>query len=707
MTTPWNFEGTSKPWSGSGGLVTLVEGTSFCISEPTGDILPGETQGLFFRDRRLLSRFELLVDGDRMHPLGVVPGEPFAGTFVSRAPSVAAGKDSTLLVIRHRYVGQGMREDVELRNHGSETTAVLLTVVVAADLADLFAVKEGRVAASDRPGVRADGGLLVGGAEDAMGVRVTCLRADPVIGPESLTLRMVIPPRATSAFCLEVAPVEGGAALAPRLRCGEPVAESTPALRLGRWRRETPRLTTDHAPLAQAVRQAGVDLGALQIFDQQPSDLTAVAAGAPWFMTLFGRDSLLTAWMALPLDPQLAIGTLELLARLQGTHEDPVTEEQPGRILHEVRHGSMGANTPGEQFVYYGTADATPLFVMLLGELYRWGFGDRVRHLLPHADRALAWVEEYGDRDGDGLVEYQRATDRGLANQGWKDSWDAISFANGRLAEPPIAVAEVQAYVYAAHLARARIAEVDGDPATADRCRQRAAQIRTVFHQRFWLPDRGYFALALDRDKRPVDALASNLGHCLWAGIIDPSCARSVSEALTAPEMFTGWGVRTLTSSAARYNPASYHNGSVWPHDTAICVAGLLRYGEVAAGQRLALSLLEASGRLGGRLPELFCGFDRDEFGHPVPYPSACSPQAWAAAAPLLILRSLLRLDPDVPAGRVACAPVLPDGIGRVEIRRMPLAGHRIDVLVENGRAPVVTGLPPGVTVADPRTGDQ
>jgi glycogen debranching enzyme len=335
--------------------------------------------------------------------------------------------------------------------------------------------------------------------------------------------------------------------------------------------------------------------------------------------------------------------------------------------------------------------------VMLLGEAAGWGADPAaVAELLPAADRALAWIEGHGDRDGDGYVEYERATDRGLRNQGWKDSFDGVTFADGRIADTPIALAEVQGYAYAAYVARSRLAEHAGDGATAQRWTARAEALRTAFNRDFWLPDHGWFALGLDRGKRPIDSLASNMGHCLWTGIIDEDKAAAVAEHLLSPEMFTGWGVRTLASSMSAYNPMSYHNGSVWPHDNALIVAGLMRYGFVEHAQRIACGLIEASTHFGGRLPELFCGFDRSEFETPIPYPTSCSPQAWAAASPLLLLRTLLRFDPAVPESRVWLAPELPAGLGDLTLERLAVAGARVTVSAAGGVV-ATHGLPPGV----------
>jgi glycogen debranching enzyme len=697
MTTPFNLAGPTLSWAGPGELVTLVEGASFCITTSSGDIVPGLAGGLFFRDARLISRWELYVDGERTEPLSVQPTDPFAGVFIGRPHPRPGQPEGTLVVVRRRLVSQGMCEEITLHNYGSERAAVTLTVVVEADFADLFSVKEGR---AGPPGPqRADTGdgklgIWPASRQDGAGVVVRSDCGDPVVAPGSMSFQAVIEPRGEWHVCLDVVPATDGEPLPPgRLDCQAPVEHSTAAVRLAAWREASARIHTTYPPLARTLRRTSADLGSLRIFDPHRPDLPAVAAGAPWYMTLFGRDSLLTSWMALLVDPQLAIGTLHMLAELQGSRVDPVSEEEPGRILHEMRHGGglggPGAGSP----VYYGTADATGLFVMLLGELYRWGHGDAVRHLVPNADRALAWITEYGDRDGDGFVEYRRATDKGLLNQGWKDSWDGISFAGGRLADSPIALCEVQAYSYGAYLARAGIARADGDSATADRYAEAARDLKRAFNDAFWIPGQGYLALALDADKKQVDALASNAGHCLWTGILDEDKAERTADLLLSPEMFTGWGLRTLSTSAGRYNPVSYHNGSVWPHDTAIAIAGLVRYGFTEHAQRLAAALLDAAAAFDGRLPELFCGFDRKDFAAPVTYPSSCSPQAWASAAPLLIVRSLLGFSPSAPDGDVALRPALMPEIGALRVEGLRIGERRAN-LVADGDAAWVEDVP-------------
>jgi glycogen debranching enzyme len=704
VTTAWS-SGTGPPaHPGGGATLTLVEGSTFCVSASTGDVLPDRAQGLFVADTRVVSTWQLRVDGAAVEPLATIEDDSYRATFVARTVPRRGLADSTLLVRRTRYVGDGMREDLLLRNVGSEAAGVLVGYAIRADFADLFAVKEGRP--GHLPDVEVDVGpdtltyrCTADGTSHSMTVTAT---GEPVVTPGAVTYRAVVPARGEWAVCLSVRAVTGGRPVPPRYRCDEHVDETVPARRLRSWRLASPSLSTPDTGLATTLRVSSRDLGALQIRDPDHPERRVVAAGAPWFMALFGRDSLLTSWMALPLDQQLALGTLQTLARFQGTQEDPLTEEQPGRILHEVRLGREAALALGGGRAYYGTADATPLFVALLGELHRWGLpAADVLALLPAADRALEWVRAYGDLDGDGFVEYRRATDRGLVNQGWKDSFDGVTDAAGRLAVAPIALAEVQAYVYAAYRARASIAGSFGDPATAATWEARAACLKADFNERFWLPDRGWYAMGLDRDKRPLDALASNMGHCLWCGIVDDDKAGAVAAHLAAGPLWSGFGVRTLGTTMGAYNPMSYHNGSVWPHDTAIAVAGLARYGFGEQAQRVALGLLDAAASVGGRLPELFCGFDRTEFAVPVSYPTSCAPQAWAAAAPVLVLRALLGFDPDLPAGRVGLAPAVPDRMRPLRVEHLPLGPVRVSVEVDRDGSRI-EGLPAGVVAGPP-----
>jgi glycogen debranching enzyme len=683
VTTPWSV-GEAPAIPGLPGTVTLVEGSTFCISQSSGDILPAEPQGLFVQDTRVLSRWSLTIDGRPAEPLTVQRADPYAAAFLGRLPPPAgAPADAAMLVVRRRYIGDGMREDIAIHNTARLPAAVVVTLTADADFADLFEVKAGLAQPAAAVQVAATDSALTFDARRNQHSHGLLISGDgnPAAALRALSWHAVVPARGEWLVTVEAVPVHDGIPMRLHHPRGQPVEHAVPARRLREWRHGAPRVTTPDPDLAAVLRRSVEDIGALRIFDPAHPDRPVVAAGAPWFMALFGRDSLLTSWMLLPWDDSLAAGTLQTLADRQGRAVDPASEEEPGRILHEVRFGPTAWLALGGLSAYYGTADATPLFVMLLGELRRWGrHGGLAQELLPHADRALEWMQRYGDADGDGFIEYSRKTGGGLANQGWKDSWDGINFADGTIAEPPIALAEVQGYAYAAYRARAAFAREAGDAAGARHWTAAAARLKRAFNQAFWLPDKGWYAVALDRDKRPVDALTSNIGHCLWTGIADADKAAAVADHLLSEDMFSGWGIRTLATSMAAYNPMSYHNGSVWPHDNALCAAGLMRYGFTAHAQRVAEAVFAAAAHFGYRLPELFCGLPRDRYPDPVPYPASCSPQAWAAAAPLQLLSTLLRIAPQPGAARLRGAPAVPGRYLPLQVAGLRLASSRLTI---------------------------
>jgi glycogen debranching enzyme len=668
------------------GVVTLVEGQTFQLSDRAGNMHPANAHGLIVLDTRVISRWELLLNGRLLEPLCVETTHPFSARFVSRAEPADGRADADLVVFRERHVGGGMREQITVTNHGLDDIAVEVQLRCEADFADLFEVKERRVRRQLGRHIHelTDDALIFGHSGERGDKQVTVTVADHArLTAGRATWQGTLSPGEQLEVWCEVTVSLGEVDIEPFFG-PDADHEAAPHRRLARWRARLPEITTNHHALEVTANRATHDLGALRIFDPEHPDLPILAAGAPWFMTVFGRDSLLTAWMTLISDPSLAHGVLETLARLQGTDSDPRTEEQPGKILHEMRFGSACGLALGGGDRYYGSVDATPLYVMLLGEVLRWdGPVELIHRLLPHADRAIEWIEEFGDSDGDGYVEYHCQSETGLANQGWKDSWDAIRHANGDLAEAPIALCEVQGYVYAAYLARADIAIELGDTATAERCLDRARDLRRRFNEDFWLEEHQTFALGLDRDNRPIGAVASNVGHCLWTGIIDAERAPAVADVLLSDDHFSGFGVRTLSRSMAAYNPVSYHNGSVWPHDNAICAAGLERYGLVEHAHRVISAQIDTAAAMGHHLPELFAGFDREQLGVPAPYPSSCSPQAWAAASPSLWLRTLLRLDPWAPGGEVNLAPELPDPIHRLRVAGIRIGDNQLTVEVD------------------------
>ncbi|WP_166872137.1 glycogen debranching N-terminal domain-containing protein [Salinibacterium sp. ZJ450] len=681
------YEGTS-PIASVEGLqsgVSLISGRSFALSDGDGNMRPTHTQGLFVLDTRVLSRWVLTLDGEGIERLGVDSPMPSRVTFLGRGRAAQGRADADVVVRRRRYFAMGMHDEVIVTNHGLTSVELTLRLDVDCDFADLFEVKESRLVHRNRARTSDDRVIRFsrGSGHDAREVAVE-VESGATIDEEGVVWTLTLGARQSWRTDVAVRVMIDGAVVGPR--GPEQGADA-----------ETPLTTepidvglivdSDSVLLDSILRRTSGDLDALSIRDDDYPDLQLVAAGAPWFMTLFGRDSLMTAWMSLISGPSLARGVLLTLGRLQGTRVHLELGEEPGKILHEVRFSESDAHTFKNGEIYYGSADATPLFVMLAAQIQRWGRDDDLLEaLMPHVDRAIEWIETYGDRDGDGYVEYQRHGEFGLANQGWKDSWDAIRHADGALAVGPIALCEVQGYVYAAYLARAELAALQGDDETHDRFLDKAARLFERFNADFWDEDGQFYVLALDGDKRRVAVRSSNVGHCLWTGIVRQDRAELVRDGLTAEGTFSGWGVRTLDSHTASYNPVSYHNGSVWPHDTAIAAYGLARYGFVTEASHLISAQMDVAEAFDGRLPELFAGFTRSEFGVPAAYPSSCSPQAWASAAPLLWLRTLLGLEPVASEQRFWLRPELPAGMRRLRVEGVVISGRRITIDIEDER---------------------
>ena len=457
---------------------------------------------------------------------------------------------------------------------------------------------------------------------------------------------------------------------------------------------EAPALHTHFFTLRRAYERSVEDFAALRVRGAAIArGAPIIAAGIPWYMALFGRDSLIASYQALAFMPGLARGTLRALAAFQGTKVDPDRAEEPGKILHEHRFGPLaGMQRAIAHFPYYGTVDATPLFLIVLAAVCRLENDVGIaRELLDHAWRAVEWMERYGDLDGDGYLEYDCSGKNGLANQGWKDSGDSVRFQDGSLARPPIALCEVQGYAYAARRSMADILEALGERGEARRLRTEAARLKRRFNRDFWIPERAYYAEALDGDKRRVDSLTSNAGHLFWAGIVERDKARLTADRLLDRDLFAGWGIRTMGRGEGGYNPISYHNGSIWPHDNSLIVAGLARYGLTEHAGRVAAGLLEAlSHSHDHRLPELFAGFGKDEAHAPVQYPSACRPQAWASGTIFLLLAAMAGLDfmdDDPLQGR----PSLPRGVDGFVLDGLRIGGRRVRIEVARSRSGAVS----------------
>ncbi len=684
---------------------TLKHGDTFAVFDHNGDALsgPGSPEGLFHRDTRYLSHLYLTISGQRPMLLSSTLREDNATlTCDLTNPDLFGGEGRLLLehdllhLRRSRFLWNGAcHERIALRNFDDRPRRISLEVAFAADFADLFEVR-GTVRARRgemlEPELGADRVALAYRGLDGR-TRRTWLRFDPA--PQELT-------SARAVFSVDLAPREAKTIMVEvtcdsmpdqpvRRAFGRSLIEARRALRASASRATA--IVTSNEIFNEAVRRSVSDLYML-ITDTPEGPYPY--AGIPWFSTVFGRDALITALETLWLDPEIARGVLMHLAANQATAHDPAADAEPGKILHEVRYGEMAELGEVPFRRYYGSVDSTPLFVVLAGaHLQRTGDLGTAARLWPHVEAALSWIEKEGDRDGDGFVEYGRRTREGLANQGWKDSHDSVFHADGRLADGPIALVEVQAYVYGAWRAAAAIARALGHTARAAACEERAEGLRLHFDESFFDAALGGYVLALDGYKRPCRVRSSNAGHALFTGIALPERAAVLARTLMSPALFCGWGVRTIASSEARYNPMSYHNGSVWPHDNALVAAGLARYGFKREAARIFEGLFGASTYIDlRRLPELFCGFPRRHTRGPTFYPVACMPQAWAAAAPLSMLQSCLGLGFDPERLHLTLEePVLPDFLEEVTLRNLRLGEGGADVALRRSGGKIVVDV--------------
>ncbi|MFJ8060946.1 glycogen debranching N-terminal domain-containing protein [Streptomyces sp. NPDC096142] len=679
--------------------VVTPHAPSLAISRTDGQ-LSGGADGFYHGDRRALSRLVATVEGITLAPVQGGPRGADRADFRSILRGLGeVTPDPAVALHRRRTTADGRFEETfDLTNAGGEHVRFRLVLTAGTDLASMEQVKSGRAAEEIRPRTADAGtGTLTWTADD-FAVRLTAAPA-----PDGLTTRTDDRPSHDLSYDVELAP---GASWSVTLTCTASYADgdqfpAPPADQLP-WRTAVLKSADRH--LDQWLAQSLADLDRLRLTDPRSPDAARpdqfLAAGAPWFLTLFGRDALWAARMLLPLGTDLAAGTLRTLARRQGTVTDPATEEQPGKILHEVRRATLqsggGLSLPP---VYYGTVDATPLWITLLHDAWRWGMAPaEVEELLPHAEAALAWM---GDAAGaDGFLKYVDQTDgHGLSNQGWKDSDDSIRYRDGRRAHPPIALCEVQAYAYEAARAGAALLRAFGRPG-ADAWEEWADRLAARFRERFWVRDeKGPFpAVALDGDGRPVDSVTSGFGHLLGTGLLTAEESALLAARLAAPDLDSGHGLRTYSSAGVGYNPYGYHVGSIWPHDTAIAVHGLIRAGFPAEAASLADGLLTASTAFDARLPELFAGHGTEAGPAPAPYPASCRPQAWAAAASVLVLQAALGLTADVPRGTVTVTPAFARDYAPLSVSGLQVDGRRLDVTVgADGRAEV--SAPEGLAV--------
>lgn len=667
--------------------VSALEGDTFVVSDRRGDIAisPEEAQGLFQGDTRFLSRWVLTVNGQLPNPLSTDDVNYFSSQFFLVPGTGTVYVDSPLSIIRQRAVGGGFHEGLKVKNHTDKPLDLDIRIEAAADFADLFQVKDAEFQRKGQFYKRIESNRLVLGYGRERFVRETWITASASaeIDEKGFRFRVHLEPHGEWSTSLDVLVAKDGSEgikTKPKYKDVHDVPTPNIGMSLESWMTKAPHLRSSWPDLERVYQRALVDLAALRFFSRFAPGQALPAAGLPWFMALFGRDSILTSFQTLPFLPELAASTLEVLALRQGTRRDDFREEEPGKILHEARTGEMTAFEERPHSPYFGSADSTPLFLVLLDEFERWtGKGDLVRRLEAESRAALRWIDEYGDRDGDGYVEYERRNkETGIENQCWKDSWDSIKFSDGSIPPKPIATCEIQGYVYDAKRRSARLArEFWGDPDTAARLEKQAAELKRRFNEDFWIPEKQFFALALDGKKRKVDSLTSNVGHLLWSGIVDSDKADACAQHLVGPKLFSGWGIRTMAEGEGGYNPIGYHIGTVWPFDNSLIALGLRNYRYKKEAAKVALAILEAAKYFDYRLPEAFAGYAKQETNFPVEYPTACSPQAWSAGAPLLFIRTLLGLEP--VGDRLLVDPGVPKQIGRLELQGIPGRWGRSD----------------------------
>jgi glycogen debranching enzyme len=674
--------------------LAVKEGDTFLYSDLEGNLDHGGSYGLglYARDTRFLSHFRMTVGGRDPVLLSSSSERGYMSHVDLTNPALYDGDvivvpQQTLNIRRIRVINGRLFERVRVKNYNAFAVTLDVAFVLGADFADIFEVRG--MLSPEHPASAApvlEASRVVFGMTGRDGVRRET-RVGFSTEPDDLhadgplvhaTFRLTLGAYQTKLVGLTVEPLLGSEE-PPRVEFDAAVHDLRRSYE--EWERGSTQVVTDNELFNELLDRSLRDLRALSTWTETGH---IIAAGIPWYVTVFGRDSLITAHQLLTVNPRPARETLAFLARHQGTRIDDWRDEQPGKILHEIRRGELAGAGVVPHTPYYGSVDATPWFLILYAQHLRWtGDVAFAEELLPAAEAALRWIDEDGDLDGDGFVEYLCRSSGGIRNQGWKDSDDAIVHADGRMAEPPIALAEVQGYVYAAKERMADVYVALGREHDAHRLIAQAEELRRRFNEAFWMEDERYFATALDAEKRQVRTVTSNPGHGLYCHIVDEDKAVSLAKRLLAPDMFSGWGVRTMSKAAVAYNPMSYHNGSVWPHDNALIAAGFKRYGFVRSTNRVATALFDAAIQADyKRLPELFCGFTRRTPNRPVSYPIACSPQAWAAGSPFLMLQAMLGISARAHLNLLTVnKPHLPTWLNTVEVRNLAIGGSRISLL--------------------------
>ncbi len=661
----------------------------FLMTDIRGDVPGNDAQdGLYMKDTRFLSRMELTLNGKRPLLLSSAADENYVARIrltnehEETNGEVKLWRESVEL-IRERFIYEDvLYENVIMTNFSTKALHFEIGLLFDADFKDMFLVRGFQP--SDRLGTVTERDATTTSwhaiYEGADGVRRSTVvswdtEADSVSEQGEAFFRIGLQPKEMKRIAITVMPSAGERRSVPT---PSEIALAELQSTYEQWNESVMKVESDSKVLNRLFDRGVQDLRVL--LTDFGSGLFPVA-GLPWYAVPFGRDSLIAALQMLPLNPDIAQGTLEIMADYQGTEVNPWKDEQPGKIMHELRNGELARSGQVPFAPYYGSIDSTPLFILLAAEYAHWtGDTSVIERLMPNIERALEWIDSYGDRDKDGWVEYYQESSKGIANQGWKDSADSVVHADGEFAKAPIALIEVQGYVYQAKTKLASVLERLGRDDTARRLRDEAERMKATLDAAFWMPEERFYAIALDADKNQVRSVTSNPGHLLMSGIVSEDKARIVSQRLVAPDMFGGYGIRTMSTGSTGYNPMSYHDGSVWPHDNSMILIGMSRLGLKEDASVVVSGLLKAAEHFEyTRLPELFCGYD-DSIGYPVSYPVACSPQAWAAGTSIVLVQTMLGLEPDALNRKLRLAPFLPEGVDRLTVKDLPVAEGRISV---------------------------
>lgn len=670
--------------------LTLIDGKTFLSTTLAGDIMPpgAPDAGFFHDDTRFLSRLELRVGGYRT----VVLSSSSEQTFVSQVELTTGQStlresyeipENTVHIRREQLLSSDTLYDyLTFENFNFHELELNIELAYEADFMDVFQVRgvaRQQLGHYFKPIVARDSIVFHYLGRDGV-TRDTAIHLSPE--PDSMDgttarWKLRLPPFKRFQLQTTIVPqVEGLRSRAGRPDFGQQLRHRREAF--AEWESHSSHFNSSNRLFDQMVGTAKGDFHALRIPDGKEH---VIAAGIPWFATMFGRDSIIAAYQSLALNPQLATETLRVLARYQGREKNDWRDEEPGKILHEYRNGEMTRSGEVPFGPYYGSADATPLWLVLLSETFNWTADEQmVKDMLPHAYRALEWIDRYGDADGDGFVEYQRRSPKGLANQGWKDSWDAVLHRDGEIVKAPVALCEVQGYVYEAKYRMASLLRSFGDIKTADKLKKEAAEMAKRFEKAYWMPSRNFYAMALDAEKRQCQVISSNPGHLLFTRMLAQERARTVTQQFMKQGMFNGWGWRTISQEERVFNPLSYHRGSVWPHDNSIVAHGMALYEFREPANKVFTALFQAALNFRDyRLPELFCGIERREYDEPVHYPVSCSPQAWASGAIFLMLMSVLGIRPSAPRKELNIVdPALPEFLDGLNIRNLRVGNSRV-----------------------------